>query len=501
MDYFKKNGLAFEEGLDLNYLQTESQLRMVQDENGDLVFLVDDEDSTSASIISYQTNYLTSILAEYYSIVWIVILTRILHFIIDSIKPGSNHLKDLVTCTTGLTQLERFINKVEVDSHGRQLTYSVIIIYFTYSKYSNLLFDKRKPRGRNRCLRRVISLIVIFTPILVNEHCIHMRALKNNTFLRSILMTLAMKATSQLSSPNTGTLSILAYFLHPASCIFGPWHIRTTDHRFDDGKNFVTFKQQIVKSIRLLIQTISILFVSDCLLDYVVDRLEYYQETYNICTPLVIFFRAQQFRFSHYSFCYLTLSMLSLWANPVETFKICNILKVEWPRSLVQVVISWNIPMHIWLRDHIFKPAKNQFENVPLAILITYLVSSTLHGIKFHIWAVLLSLGLLTLVEFELRKKLACRLNACILAKDCRVSSDGDCIANHKLTKKNSIRVKIINLSFSILAIFHLAYLGYIFKQNTDQASYIDALETWRSVYYYSPIIGLVTLLINICLI
>lgn len=497
MDHFGKYDSVTEEGLLLEYQQIESQLLSFRDENGDLILIVD-EDPNSGIIIPYYKNYLLSLITDYCSIVWLAFLARILHFIIDQIKPNSK-LKDLITCTTGLLQLNCFTNKVGIDNYGRALTLSVIITYFTYTKYVNLLCKTQKLKHEekvgNRWPQPFISPMVILTPILINEYFIHVKLLRTNTLLRSILMTLAMKATCQLSSPITGNLSILAYFLHPASCIFGPWHVHLIDLELVNRVSFITLKQQIAKSAKILIQTILILLISDCWLDHIIDRLEYYQESSKLWLPLIIFLRAQQFRCSHYSMCYLTFSLLSLWRDPKDESKICDALRVEWPRSLVQVVVSWNIPMHSWLKVYVFQPSKSYFNSAPLAILLTYLVSSILHGFKFHICAVLLSLGLLTLVEFRFRNKLARQFNACIQAKSCKILPDGHCIAHH--TNARPLLVKLVNLVFSAMAILHLSYLGYIFQGDTDQAKYTDALNAWKSLYYYSPILGLTTFIMN----
>lgn len=37
-----------------------------------------------------------------------------------------------------------------------------------------------------------------------------------------------------------------------------------------------------------------------------------------------------------------------------EEFKVVRVGKIEMPRSLAQVVINWNIPMHLWLKKCIF---------------------------------------------------------------------------------------------------------------------------------------------------
>ena len=72
--------------------------------------------------------------------------------------------------------------------------------------------------------------------------------------------------------------------------------------------------------------------------------------------------------------------------------------QIEFPRSLVDVVVAWNIPMHQWLKCYVFQlfinnnnnrkkyrsnfnhnSKKNYYNNIFLAIFFTYFISSYLH--------------------------------------------------------------------------------------------------------------------------
>lgn len=70
---------------------------------------------------------------------------------------------------------------------------------------------------------------------------------------------------------------------------------------------------------------------------------------------------AMSFRFSHYFVSYLSqaLIVMSSYSDHPENkrcasskwgFSITNPLHIEWPRSLVNVVVVWNMSMHFWLR-------------------------------------------------------------------------------------------------------------------------------------------------------
>lgn len=69
-----------------------------------------------------------------------------------------------------------------------------------------------------------------------------------------------------------------------------------------------------------------------------------------------------------------------------------NYISFQFPRSLLNVVTNWNIPMHQWLKTYVFKKMRPHF-GAFVAILTTYVASSLLHGLNFQLAAVLLSLG------------------------------------------------------------------------------------------------------------
>lgn len=114
-----------------------------------------------------------------------------------------------------------------------------------------------------------------------------------------------------------------------------------------------------------------------------------------------------------------------------------------------------------------------------------------IQGVRFEIWSVLLSLGLLTWAEFKLRARLSMIFNACIGAKKCKyVNSDNrkivslgfftgikswflptnsfTCTKGHDKTAFNSKFVLLINFFFTLLTIVHLAYLGKSFELDEE---------------------------------
>ena len=115
---------------------------------------------------------------------------------------------------------------------------------------------------------------------------------------------------------------------------------------------------------------------------------------------------------------------------------------------------------------------------------MTYLASSLLHGLNFQLAAVLLSLGFYTYIEYQIRNILANEFKACIAAKQCPLNG-----CNHEHTSKNCYWVNLINMSFSDLAIFHLAYLGLMFNTSESQEtgySYNHTLKKWSELGFAS---------------
>ena len=110
------------------------------------------------------------------------------------------------------------------------------------------------------------------------------------------------------------------------------------------------------------------------------------------------------------------------------TIEVSKPWNIEAPRSLVDVVVFWNIPMHQWLKirkfpsalcsavqienwfkslffPDVFRPAKNL--GPFCRIVLTFFISALLHGLNFYLSVVLLSLGFYTYIEYTLREKLA----------------------------------------------------------------------------------------------
>ncbi|VBB25789.1 unnamed protein product [Acanthocheilonema viteae] len=300
--------------------------------------------------------------------------------------------------------------------------------------------------------------------------------------MRGILMIMLMKITSlsfDLSNDFNGNITLLhllSYMFDSSTVLFGPW---VTYKQYQDSLYLREFKVEIINCFRALSYIVlSLLAVihSSCIADSFVEL------------PFVgAYFVAQSFRFSHYFVSWFSAGTSLL--SGIDSGIIADWIHIELPRSLVDVVVSWNIPMHRFLHQYIFGEIKKYGSAV--AIFITYVVSSLFHGINFQLSAVLLSLGFYTYAETKLRSKLSRCIDSCVRARKCRKE------CHHKY-KENALSTLAINVMFRILALIHLVYLGMAFDDSTAETGYSwrHTLSVWADSYYFSHIVGLFSLLL-----
>lgn len=287
--------------------------------------------------------------------------------------------------------------------------------------------------------------------------------------LISLGFDMDVKKIKQLPS----ALNFTGYVLCPGNCVLGPW---TSYNDFMEIFNIKekTWTLKIIYKI-ILNSVISIVFLvlSNCVVSFLIpDNSWLWFKAYR---------DALSFRCSHYFISFLSQTVMITAGFNTET-EITKPFLIEFPRSLVEVVIAWNIPMHNWLKMYIFKNMK-RFGIFP-AIFTTYIVSALLHGLNFQLSAVLLSLGFYTFVEFKLRKKLSVIFNSCVASSSCKPN------CSHKFKKRNSW-VLLFNINFSILSIVHLIYLGVMFESSTSESyeegfSYLNVIEKWSSLNFLS---------------
>lgn len=139
--------------------------------------------------------------------------------------------------------------------------------------------------------------------------------------------------------------------------------------------------------------------------------------------------------------------------------------------------------------------------NKKIAVGMTYLISSLLHGLERRLSAVLLSLAGYTYVEHQMRTKLATkfpRYFSYYSKNDYRHYSSTKYLSN-----KNTWFQWSINIMFTILNIIHLAYLGSIMDLTVEHSDIItekDAFAPWRRVSYFSHFIMVFMYIISIFL-
>lgn len=270
----------------------------------------------------------------------------------------------------------------------------------------------------------------------------------------------------------------LGYVFCVGTVIFGPWtsyHDYTSAVHNNSTKGFTL--QWILKIVRSSILCLVCVVISTCLSHWLIQD---YSSKW-----LVAYRDAQSFRFSHYFVSYASealavLAGLGFTDDVTWGLTVSRPSSIELPRSLVEVVTNWNLPMHFWLKNYVFLVA--QPYGAFIAIFLTYAASSLLHGLNFQLAAVLFSLGFYTYVESVFRSKLSRIFKACIKARRCKDDCDHEFKNTHPC-------VVLVNLVFGALSMFHLAYLGLMFDTSSlseEGYSMDHTLGKWSSLHYAS---------------
>ncbi|XP_069799253.1 protein-serine O-palmitoleoyltransferase porcupine isoform X1 [Dendropsophus ebraccatus] len=331
--------------------------------------------------------------------------------------------------------------------------------------------------------RGVLLSITILIYLLMGE--MHMVDTVSWHKMRGAQMIVAMKAVSLGFDVDHGIVrsipspvEFMGYVYFVGTVIFGPWISFTSYLEAVNGRK-LTFSW-FRRVGRSLILCILCLLVSTCISPYLFpyfipiygDRL--LRNKKRKARGLVVrWLRAYEntssFHFSNYFVGFLSevTTVLSGAGFTEEKdhvhwdLSVSRPLNVEIPRSMVDVVTSWNLPMSRWLHTYVFKNALKL--GTFHAIIVTYAASALLHGLSFHLAAVLLSLGFITYVEHVLRKRLAEVFSACILSKKCSPS------CAHR--NKKGVIVFLLNALFGVMAIFQLTYLGSLFDTDSEESS------------------------------
>ncbi|CAI2723301.1 unnamed protein product [Schistosoma spindalis] len=165
----------------------------------------------------------------------------------------------------------------------------------------------------------------------------------------------------------------LSYCLCPASLLFGPWF---NPLRYEEMiRNYAVNDRSFSLKYTMisLFQTVKLFGLSLLYLTYSTCFTHTLAMILKFQPWLHAYFASQSFRFSHYFVCISSESFMtalgycdkySIKSNKQENTKEKNNSKdvykpivvtrplfIELPRSLVEVVIYWNLPMHSWLKQ------------------------------------------------------------------------------------------------------------------------------------------------------
>ncbi|CAL8082252.1 unnamed protein product [Calicophoron daubneyi] len=319
----------------------------------------------------------------------------------------------------------------------------------------------------------------------------------------------------------------LSYALCPAGVIFGPWlSFMRYDNLFWTQDCSCQKTEEYASNFKILFQSLKHVCTAMgtalfCLL-------------WSTCISHVLFpdassqpwlnayVQSQSFRFSHYFVSYASEAFVAAFEtghtchgdshpppysalggssknskeirmNSFDPIHVTHLLSMEFPRSLVDVVVSWNLPMHSWLKQYVYKPVR-PYGHMS-SIWITYAASSLLHGMNFQLSAVLLSIGTFAYIEFVLREQLASTLDACVRSRPCPIG------CGHK--NKDLFWIRICNVGFGALAVYHLAYLAVMFDTSEQQMhgySMRHALKKWSDLGFANHYVALATYIFYRCI-
>ncbi|XP_074499628.1 protein-serine O-palmitoleoyltransferase porcupine-like isoform X4 [Sebastes fasciatus] len=329
---------------------------------------------------------------------------------------------------------------------------------------------------RHSTIRGTFLSITVLIYLLLGE--LHMMDTTNWHKMRGSQMVVAMKAISLAFDLDRGVVTsvpspieFMGYIYFVGTVIFGPW-ISFNSYKDALEGHKLSFSWLSKVSVSWVKSQVC-LVVSNCVAPYLFpyfipvygDKLLRGKKRRKI-RWLLAYENTMSFHFSNYFVGYLSETTTTLagagFTEEKDNLKwdmtVSKPLSIEFPRSMVEVVTSWNLPMSRFLHTYVFKSAL-KFGTFS-AVMVTYTASALLHGLSFHLGAVLISLGFITYIEHVLRKRLAAIFNACILSKKCQPN------CTHRNKKK--LWVYMINIAFSALAILHLTYLGSVFSSSVD---------------------------------
>ncbi|XP_039569250.1 protein-serine O-palmitoleoyltransferase porcupine [Passer montanus] len=278
-------------------------------------------------------------------------------------------------------------------------------------------------------------------------------------------MVVAMKAVSLGFDLDRGAgaaepspAQVLGYLCSPGSVVFGPWEPFGSYLRAVEGPPLSAAWAR--KGLRSLGLALLCLLVSTCLAPFLFSSLLPLYGARALRRWLRAYESALSFHFSNYFVAFLSEATATL-AGSGHTERhehlhwdlaVSRPLRVELPRSMAEVVTNWNLPMSRWLHTYVFQTARCL--GTFAAVLGTYAASALLHGLSFHLAAVLLSLGLITYAEH----------GSGVLGVP-----EGFGVPEVSGVPQ-TLWVRALNAALGALALFHLSYLGALFDVEAEDA-------------------------------
>ena len=437
-----------------------------------------------------------------------------------SVAKNNHFIVNLVNTLSGFAVLY-FYSKVAVP-----------FVLFAVLLYSLLcyLFEAFSLKRRSRAVALVYFITLSLCNFLVDAEAWH-QAMGPQIVLCMKILSLEFDLESGTVKQDPDVDAVLGYLFHPGTVVFGPW-VSFTEYQMTflslDPKSWLL---SVLDAIKFAVLSVFCLAYSNCFTNFLLGP------GANIW--LKAYFVAQGFRTSHYFVQYIASMTAAVGGfsnkpcdanhssensinanrNTTETSHssngnsghavknhsendsrkgkyvpvlYVNPFGVELPRSMGAIANNWNLFMNKWFKKYVFQQLLhnstesskgNSGGGVFKAVIAVYVVSSLLHGAKFQVSAVLLTIGMVSYAEYELRRKLSRIYSACVHCSPC----ESKC-SKHKYKWNNPV-VLTINLLFSLFNGAHLIYLGAPFD-NSDLSSvgysYQHTMAVWANLQYAS---------------
>uniref|UniRef100_A0A8D0PPS3 Protein-serine O-palmitoleoyltransferase porcupine n=1 Tax=Sus scrofa TaxID=9823 RepID=A0A8D0PPS3_PIG len=314
---------------------------------------------------------------------------------------------------------------------------------------------------RHSSHRGVFLSVTILIYLLMGE--MHMVDTVTWHKMRGAQMIVAMKAVSlgfDLDRGEVGAVpspvEFMGYLYFVGTIVFGPWISFHSYLQAVQGRPLS--RRWLQKVARSLALALLCLVLSTCVGPYLFPYFIPLDGDRLLRKWLRAYESAVSFHFSNYFVGFLSEATATLAGAGFTEEKdhlewdltVSKPLNVELPRSMVEVVTSWNLPMSYWLNNYVFKNALRL--GTFSAVLVTYAASALLHVSRQLLYT---HLAFIFPSEHLLS---SCQYRHC---SRCCIS----------ICPSQGLGIRALNLFFGALATFHLAYLGSLFDVDVDDTT------------------------------